>query len=251
MTNIVRRRFALGTSGALALSGLFALSGAQASASGDALWVSTTGHDTPTCTHADPCRTIEHAVHLAPDGGTVKVEAGTYAGGVTIRKPLSLVGLGQPTIDASTSSTGNGILLDGPGASHSTVKGFTVMNAEFEGILAIGAPPTSGPVGRPITDVVISGNTVENNDTGFAAQAQGECVSPGPQIPAIAARDCTCSPRRGRWSPTTSSRAIPAASSSLMSSDPTMTTRSRTTSSSTTSSTAASRSSATARMRSR
>jgi len=183
MTGIVRRRFALGASGALALSGLFALSGAQASASGDALWVSPTGHDTLTCTHANPCRTIEHAVHLAPNGGTVKVEAGTYTQGVTIRKPLTLIGLGHPTIDASTSSTGNGILLDGPSASHSTVKGFIVMNAEFEGILAIGAPPTSGPVGKPITDVVISGNTVENNDTGFAAQADGECVPPAPEVP--------------------------------------------------------------------
>lgn len=168
---------------ALALSGLFAVFGAQASASGGALWVSPTGHNSPTCTHANPCRTIEHAVHLAPNGGTVKVEAGTYAEGVIIRKPLTLIGLGHPTIDASTSSTGNGILLDGPGASHSTVKGFTVMNAEFEGILAIGAPPPSGPVGKPITGVVISSNTVENNDTGFPAQADGECVPPAPEIP--------------------------------------------------------------------
>jgi nitrous oxidase accessory protein NosD len=183
MTGIVRRRAALGASGALALSGLFALSGVPASASGGALWVSPTGHDSLTCTHASPCLTIEHAVHLAPSGGTVKVEAGTYAEGVIIRKPLTLIGLGNPTVDATTSVTGNGILLAGPGASHSTVSGFTVMNAEFEGILAIGAPPTSGPVGKPITHVVISGNTVENNDTGFAAQAAGECIAPAPNIP--------------------------------------------------------------------
>jgi nitrous oxidase accessory protein NosD len=183
MTSIVRRRAALGASGALALSGLFALSGAQASASGGALWVSPTGHDTLSCTFANPCLTIQHAVHLAPSGGTVKVEAGTYAEGVLVSKPLTLIGLGNPTVDATTSHAGVGVLLAGPSASHSTVTGFTVMNAEFEGILAIGAPPTSGPVGKPITHVVISGNTVENNDTGFAAQAAGECVAPAPHIP--------------------------------------------------------------------
>jgi parallel beta-helix repeat protein len=183
MTGMVRRRFALGASGALALSGLFALSGAQASASGGALWVSPSGHDTLTCTQAHPCLTIQHAVHLAPNGGTVKVETGTYAEGVIISKPLTLIGLGNPTVDATTSHTGVGVLLAGPGASHSTVSGFTVMNAEFEGILAIGAPPTSGPVGKPITHVVISGNTIEDNDTGFAAQADGECAPPSPEIP--------------------------------------------------------------------
>ena len=43
-------------------------------------------------------------------------------------------------IDASTSSTGNGIQITGPGGSGSTVEGFKIENAKFEGILVGTAP---------------------------------------------------------------------------------------------------------------
>ena len=70
-------------------------------------------------------------------------------------------------IDAT--GLGNGVRVTGPSAAGSSVKGFVVRNANFEGILAMST-----------TKVTISENTVSNNDRGGSAvKPVGECAPEG------------------------------------------------------------------------
>ncbi len=101
--------------------------------------------------------TIGSAVAAASPGATIVVCSGTYAEDVVIppAKPLSIVGWGNATIDATGLNNGVQVL-----SSHSSVKNLTVENAIGEGILVQGTP------GAPVTDVTVSGNTVVHNDQG-------------------------------------------------------------------------------------
>jgi hypothetical protein len=99
---------------------------------------------------------IQTAVNHAAAHDVIRVGPGTYKEGVIIGIPLSLLGSGanQSTIDATNQP--NGVLADGfnhPGLHDVVVSGFTVENAQFEGILAVSA-----------TSVTISNNSVINND---------------------------------------------------------------------------------------
>jgi len=119
--------------------------------------------------------TIQSAVNSAAPKDVINVAPGTYREGVVIDIPLSLVGAGadQSIIDATSQS--NGILIDG--FNHNavrdvTVAGFTIENAQFEGILAVTA-----------TNITISKNSVIDNDassglnfTGAATGCPGQPV---------------------------------------------------------------------------
>lgn len=99
---------------------------------------------------------IQDAVNHASAGDTVQVGSGEYHEQVTIGIPLSLLGAGadQTTIDAT--SLAHGIFIDGfdhPGVTDVNIIGFTIKNAQFEGILVVNA-----------ADVVIRGNSVIDND---------------------------------------------------------------------------------------
>ncbi len=83
--------------------------------------------------------TIEEAVAAAAPGSHIVVCPGTYNEGVLIDKPLVLSGR-NALIDASSSSFGNGVQIVGPGGSGSTVEGFKIEKAKFEGILVGTAP---------------------------------------------------------------------------------------------------------------
>jgi hypothetical protein len=100
--------------------------------------------------------TIQSAVAAAHAHDTINVGPGTYKEGVVIGIPLSLLGAGaqQSIIDAT--NLGNGVLIDGfnhAGLQNVIVSGFTVKNAQWEGILVVSA-----------TDVTIRGNEVIDND---------------------------------------------------------------------------------------
>lgn len=109
---------------------------------------------------------ISAAVAAASAGDTIEVAAGVYAEGVIIRKSLSLIGAGRglTTIDATGQS--NGIFIDGTAASPSAgvssvvVNGFTIENANFEGILAASA-----------TDVTLLRNEVIDNNRSLTSSA--------------------------------------------------------------------------------
>jgi parallel beta-helix repeat protein len=103
--------------------------------------------------------TIKAGIAAAQPGDTVQVAQGTYREQVIINKALSLIGANTANtlIDASgnnTNSGGNGVgiyvdgmdnltaaekLVGGTGLSEVVVQGFTVANAQFEGILVTNA----------------------------------------------------------------------------------------------------------------
>lgn len=126
--------------------------------------------------------TIQSAVDAAAPGSRILVCPGTYDEGVVIDKQISLNGW-WATIDASSAATGNGVQIVGPGGSGSSVSGFRIENARFEGIL-VGSPPVApseteghpASGGEPVSDVTIDGNTVVENDKGFGTPA-GQCFS--------------------------------------------------------------------------
>jgi hypothetical protein len=117
----------------------------------------------PTC-----FSTIGSAVAAAAAGDTIQVAAGAYKEDVVITKSLSLLGAAQQAgglagtsvIDATGLS--NGIFVTGtvgaPGSkiSEVVIAGFTIENANFEGILVVNA-----------SDVTIWGNQVIHNDLGL------------------------------------------------------------------------------------
>jgi Periplasmic copper-binding protein (NosD) len=85
---------------------------------------------------------IAAAVAAASPNDTIRVAQGKYKEDVVIGKPLSLIGahLQNTIIDAIGLS--NGVYIDGldnPGLSNVVVTGFTVENANFEGILVTNA----------------------------------------------------------------------------------------------------------------
>jgi parallel beta-helix repeat protein len=82
--------------------------------------------------------TISAAVTAAAAHDTITVAVGSYHENVVIRKPLSLVGAGEENTIIDATGLPNGINIDGhnsPGLAHVSVTGFTVRNANFEGIL--------------------------------------------------------------------------------------------------------------------
>jgi parallel beta-helix repeat protein len=120
--------------------------------------VATNGTDTGSCTSA-PCRTIGYAVGQANAGDTVFVGAGTYAESVAVTKRLALVGH-DATIDAAGKSTTvngnlyyNGIVVLGPGAAGTSIRGLTIENAGLEGIFA-----------DMTSNLTIADNTLVHND---------------------------------------------------------------------------------------
>jgi Right handed beta helix region len=100
--------------------------------------------------------TIGAAVAKASAGDTIYVAPGTYHEDVKIGMQLSLVGAGCGRSVINANCLSNGIYIDGidnPGLSKVVVTGFTIENANFEGILVTNA-----------SFVTISGNEVIHND---------------------------------------------------------------------------------------
>jgi parallel beta-helix repeat protein len=107
--------------------------------------------------------TISTAVAAAASGDTVSVAAGTYKEMVTIGVPLSLIGADAATTVIEAKGLANGIYVDGIDNKNLAgvfISGFTVQNANFEGILVTNA-----------SGITISGNIVQGNDVSLAGQS--------------------------------------------------------------------------------
>jgi nitrous oxidase accessory protein NosD len=89
--------------------------------------------------------TISAAVAAAAAGDTIQVAPGTYKEGVIVNKSLALQGAGDHVTIIDATGLPNGIFIDGTATSPSAgvtdvaISGFTVKNANFEGILAASA----------------------------------------------------------------------------------------------------------------
>jgi parallel beta-helix repeat protein len=124
--------------------------------------------------------TISAAVAAARAGDTVQVAAGMYVEDVKIDKSLSLVGQSSATTFISAKGLANGIYIDGfdnPGLADVVVTGFTVENANFEGILVQNA-----------SAVTIFSNAVHDNDLSLKPS---ESMCPGqPKFETEEGTDC-------------------------------------------------------------
>jgi Right handed beta helix region/K319L-like, PKD domain len=95
-------------------------------------------------------------VAAASAGDTISVAAGTYKEDVSIKAPLSLIGAGSASTIIDATGLDNGIVVDGSGAqglSKVVISGFTIQNANLQGILVQNA-----------SSVTIWNNQVLSND---------------------------------------------------------------------------------------
>jgi parallel beta-helix repeat protein len=168
---------AIGTVG-FALSVATPVAAAGATPSAHTLYVAPNGSDTNACTKHAPCATITHAVSVAHWGNTILVAPGTYAGTVTVTTKLDLEApVPGVVIDATGDFNGIGLglvflsptsVMPEGNASGSTVHGFTIENANQEGIVLVG------------NHLTITGNIATHDDLGaFVPNATGECAASG------------------------------------------------------------------------
>jgi nitrous oxidase accessory protein NosD len=120
---------------------------------------------------------IAAAVAAARTGGTVVVCHGTYAEDVLVSKSLHLVGH-HATIDATGLENAIQIV-----ASHVSVEGFKLENANGEGLLAgidsfadIGLLPSDSPV---LSNISVEHVRALNDDKGFNGTENANCKYPG------------------------------------------------------------------------
>jgi parallel beta-helix repeat protein len=99
---------------------------------------------------------IQEGVNLVNTGGTVNVTAGTYAENVTIRKNLTLAGVGSTSIISPASGTGVAISTTG-----GTV---TVRDLSITG--AASAITATGPTTLTLSNLKLTGNTSGGSLTG-------------------------------------------------------------------------------------
>src|SRR6267154_3673162 len=115
---------------------------------------------------------IGDAVAAAAKNDTIQVAAGTYAEDVVIGKSLLLVGAGRTTTTINAKGLANGVNVDGldnPGLANVVVAGFSVINANFEGILVTN-----------VSNAIIASNRISANDKSIDL-VDGTC----PGIPAF------------------------------------------------------------------
>lgn len=109
-------------------------------------------------------KTISGAVAHASAWDVINVWPGTYKEDVVIGMPLSLIGSGAGSTIIDAKGQPNGIFVDGfdnPGLANVIIAGFTVKNANWEGVLVVSA-----------SDVTIRDNKIINN-TEATAQFTG------------------------------------------------------------------------------
>ena len=117
--------------------------------------------------------TIGAAVTKAAAGDTIQVAAGTYKETVTINMSLSLIGAGSASTIIEATGLPNGIIVGGAASTVSgvVVSGFTVQNANWQGILVENA-----------SSVIVWNNQVLNNNKSLKVTA-GATSCPG--LPAV------------------------------------------------------------------
>ncbi len=129
-------------------------------------------------------KTIQEAVQAASAGDTINVARGTYAGNVIIDRSIALLGAGVGVTIIEATGLSNGINVDGvgnPGLSRVIVRGFTVQNADHQGIVVTNA-----------SDVTIISNRVTGSDRALQLNPGGSPTCPGlpPYLVAFQGFDC-------------------------------------------------------------
>jgi hypothetical protein len=126
--------------------------------------------------------TIGAAVAAANAGDTIEVAQGVYPENVVVGKSLSLIGKNPANTIIDASGLANGIYIDGldnPGLNHVTVSGFTIQNANFEGVLVTNA-----------SSVTFDNNRVTGNDRGLVFSDTGSTCPGLPIFETSEGLDC-------------------------------------------------------------
>jgi hypothetical protein len=160
-----KRRLAAVAVVAAVSSVVVTLAAAGTAAAAGPLFVSPSGSDANPCSAVRPCRTIGHAVSVASVGSVVQVAAGTYSEEVSIANRVTLLAH-NATIDASGHD--NGIVVSGAAAAGTMIQGFTVENANAEGILAVST-----------SNLSIIDNELVHNDRTPHATSPPQCADQG------------------------------------------------------------------------
>lgn len=124
---------------------------------------------------------ISSAVTAARPGDTILVAPGTYNEDVMVTKPVSLIGEDAATTIINANGLANGVYIDGMdnhGLKNVVVTGFTVENAEFEGILVANA-----------TSVSVQSNVVVNNNKNLVRSPSLSCTDI-PKFETAEGEDC-------------------------------------------------------------
>ena len=111
-------------------------------------------------------KTIKHAVAAANSGDSILVEKGIYYENIILKKPVSLIGINRPIIDAQ--KKGENIVIE---ADHVTVKGFKIINSgqdEVKSVAAIHIISSSY--------AKVENNILENNHFGVYTQLGFRCL---------------------------------------------------------------------------
>jgi nitrous oxidase accessory protein NosD len=128
---------------------------------------------------------IGTAVAAPGADNVIRVAKGVYHENVVITKSLALLGEGSENTTIDATGLLNGINIDGyghPGVAHVIVSGFTVQNANAQGILVTNA-----------TDVTISNNHLTGNDQSLTFGPSGpECPAPGFPVYFLAGEGFDC-----------------------------------------------------------
>jgi len=127
--------------------------------------------------------TIGKAVLAANPGDTIQVGAGTYKEQVTLTSGVLLLGAGSATTIIDATGLANGVVINGgtPGLSGAGVSGFSIKNANFQGILVENA-----------SNVAIWSNQVLNNNVGLNTSSASGPTCPGLTPALDAGEDMDC-----------------------------------------------------------
>jgi len=121
---------------------------------GTARYVGKNGSDASDCSaYPTPCKTIAQAVAQAKPGDTVRIGGGTFAGGFTISKSLTLVGNGSGL--TTISGGGTGPIVTTAGGTEVRIEGVTIAGAR--------ASTGAGGVSNQHADVMVVDSVVKDN----------------------------------------------------------------------------------------
>jgi parallel beta-helix repeat protein len=156
----------------LACTAAAAVAAVPAGAASNGRNVAPNGTDTGNCART-PCRTINYALSQANPGDRILVAPGRYAESVHVTKVVTLLATGSSddgggTLAATVGATAtagsggavidatgldNGVVIDGPATAGTVMRGFTVRNANLEGVLV-----------ERTSDITIVDNLIAQND---------------------------------------------------------------------------------------